>query len=288
MTFTRLLSLFRTTPVLALAVAGSAQALLGGQLLREDNPGWKNAVALLSISEEVLVGPNGRPKLGPNGRPITRERQGLCTGSLISNNTVLTAAHCLEGVKKVMVLLNPDLKGGQRLVGVEAAKGVIHPLYGKLPGNNFDIGFVKFRGDLPAGFAPLPILNTPALMPSGTPLTMVGYGKLQDRVKKDTSGVKRTIVNRSVKYIPLSMERGVPESLMLNLTVFGQSPVRGVCHGDSGGPAYIRTVSGWEIAGVMSSYISSRESPNCESGEAAIVTFPGDYIRWLRDAGAFN
>jgi len=45
---------------------------------------------------------------------------------------------------------------------------------------NNDVGWVKFDGGLPEGYAPATILKDPSGLPHGHPLTLVGYGCTSD------------------------------------------------------------------------------------------------------------
>lgn len=102
---------------------------------------------------------------------------GICTGTFVSDTTLLTAAHCLQRVED----------GG-------LSYGELHPtrvFHGKLVGSlaalrNTDVAVAVF----PAGTAPASLRLLPRAAAADEEVSLVGFGRL-DVADGTTSGVKR-------------------------------------------------------------------------------------------------
>lgn len=103
---------------------------------------------------------------------------GICTGTVIGANHVVTAAHCLvkDGklVTKVIFVpgLSDDLSKKKFPFGTfVASKLHVHPKYIGTPGVENDLGVVQFRENLPV--SAINVAAAPAI--SNLPITITGY-----------------------------------------------------------------------------------------------------------------
>src|ERR671911_674221 len=171
-------------------------------------------------------------KLYRNGMPYAS-----CAGSLIDQDSVLTAAHCLQNTTGAVVVVGrSDLRKKNRGQEIGASRPFIHP---RFIGNGYDAGVLKLRRPV-KGIKPIKLatakqnnLEKPAHI-----LTAAGWGVMKQRpdilpkrmhevslpVVSD-SRAKRAYQSKGPKYLP---------SLNVAAGKKGKSP----CFGDSGGPLF--------------------------------------------------
>lgn len=166
--------------------------------------------------QEIIDGwaDSGHPSVGIVGNPATRE---MCTGTLIGNRTVLTAAHCMNASSQ---RLNFCLDGRPCIQGTATQ----HPAYPYIPGDN-DIAVIRLDSDVRALFGIIPTRISTVTPYVNNHITLVGYGCT---VWKDenTDGFKRYGYN------------SIDE---VNSQVFqfdGSGGQSRICPGDSGGPVF--------------------------------------------------
>jgi secreted trypsin-like serine protease len=207
---------------------------------------------------------------------ITDEGTGTCTGSLIANRLVLTAAHCLEGsVRKVFAVFTSDFSKATAANVRAGVSGQAHE--GFAPSLNAawnDIALVKLAADAPADFKKVRLATTAtdAALKAGTKVTQMGFGRGEDRnVAADTSGVLRSINN-----IPLLKKSR--DGKELHFTEAG----RGSCNGDSGGPALLRDRSGL----ITQVGVNSRGTLQNSCLGVGIYTNVAAHAEWIRTTAA--
>ena len=203
------------------------QNIIGGSEVRSGDSRFKSVVGIIMVDDR------------------TGQALGVCTGTLIRKNVVLTAAHCVLASKgKVNFilyfgtdLLNLNQTNAYR-VGVAA---ITHEKYSaELDKDAYDIALIKFDGDLPPGFAPVEILKDPRILQNGTPLLVAGFGR-NDRYGNDPNNGTGTL-----RQVELSVSDAKYSDTEFRSTSIG----KGICQGDSGGPAYVSINNQLYVAGV--------------------------------------
>ncbi len=195
----------------------------------------------------------------------------ICTGSIIDNNIVLTAAHCINSDPSQMVILfgtNLDATKVFRRVDFAGA----HKLYAPQDNEESewnDIGLIHFVGQLPKGFKPAKFLPNQYKIKAGDLTLLAGYG-LSDGVNKTGASVLRKT----------SVAIANPEFFQ-GQVVLDQRAGRGACHGDSGGPAYIQTKDGLMLWGVTSRGYHDKLD-HCS--QFAVYTNSIKYNKWINDS----
>lgn len=173
----------------------------------------------------------------------SEDGEGICTGTLISKQIILTAAHCLDGssspIKSIAVVFATSVtKASQHNVrfGVRGRK---HELFatsaGGLDAWN-DIALVKLDQDAPQNFkfSQLPsALSIP--LAEKTLLVQAGFGRTEATrtPASNTTGTLKQVSGIEVISI-------IQEGKELLLKEDG----KGSCNGDSGGPAFVRLLDG--------------------------------------------
>lgn len=233
---------------------GSVPEIMGGRGLLPGDPGFDSTVGLVHGEDEPPY----------------------CTGVLVAADAVVTAAHC---VAEEPEMVHFQAAGAPALRSVvEVKRFLAEPLAMAWFRPNFDVALVRFAGGVPTGFAPADILANPDELAAGEPLWLVGYGRTDTERYPRERSITETQVHAYV-------DRPHARAMLL----FGRTPGRSACYGDSGGPAFVRRADGrWVVAGItrgdsreLDLFPEDWEYEDCTSG-FGLYTALGPYLSWLR------
>ncbi len=269
-----------------------ADGIIGGTLVPADNVLAKSVVGIYDNNEGFT-----------------------CTGSLLPNNLVVTAAHCIgEKADGVFIVFAPDMEtllnsgpaflkspAVRRVVALKANEKWSTTVQRSEPGN--DIGLMKYSGTTPDGYVPATLLTDASLLQVGASVILAGYGVDSDTVMvvnpRTTKDLQKLIDQHEVfcdtkdattakKCIKEDLQGpAVLKATSVQITgIANQGEVlldeahgHAACSGDSGGPAYIKVGDQYQLWGA-----TSRSGLGCNKD--IVYTNVLAYLDWIKTTAA--
>lgn len=163
-----------------------------------------------------------------------------CSGTLIRDKVVLTAAHCvvedvLADNRGGLAFFGPNISDSEEEIAIVGL--AMHPFYDNSNVRHYDIALVKLF-EVPQTATPLPVNLDPLDQGlQGSPVRAVGFG-VNDGPGQTGAGIKRTV--------DLTLDSITEEHVG-----FGDE-AGNTCQGDSGGPIFLEVDGQESVIGVVS------------------------------------
>jgi hypothetical protein len=181
-------------------------------------------------------------------------KQSLCSATLIADQTLLTAAHCVNEAVKMQAVFYTDVScvsGYQRSQhAIAVDKTISHPDYNtkieslSVLDENIDLALVHLVKKAPERFQIFKISNNPEELTSN--VFLYGFG-VTGTSKKDPMLLRKTVVQRA-------------DIFFTNKALFfDQENKTGVCSGDSGGAGLMEDNGELVIASVNSEVFNGND-----------------------------
>lgn len=207
----------------------------GGSHHDENNSSAEGSCAWLGMTQRVVNGATCNDDRSPVVRVINSYgNEGLfCSGVLIDESTVLTAAHCLQGPTRTIKVSYGKAKLTQ---SVDAVQWFAHPKFLGYGSEN-DVGIIKLSKSI-SGWPTVPLLFSRTAQ-AGETGTIFGYGTTGSKKDTDTD-----ILRAGYAHVTQANE-----SLIYMLYTYDSN----TCTGDSGGPLVLIQDGVAAVAGITSS-----------------------------------
>lgn len=211
----------------------------------------------------------------------------ICTGVVVGNNMILTAAHCFVNSEKskvksyggyVITSVNLNQLNGKSIFAID--KVALHPDWN---GTFHDVALVTTTSALPGTLKILPVVKSLEELSADKSLHLIGYGITGDG--RSDAGVMRRSESAIHSEINKKNYNGISILNQIRVKDSG-GKLSQACSGDSGGPAFAK--SSGKLLGIVSGMHSFVQSDTTCNGGDANYTFIQPYIAWIASVSGQN
>lgn len=289
-------ALSATTTLVAASATAQTTASSAEQLARAANPHRARVEALLASVPQpqgnaeaplIVDGKPAKPGKWPFMVSLVDKSNSnnydahFCGGSLIDDNHVLTAGHCVQGAQasdmQVLVGTQSLVSGGRR---INVTRVTVHPTFGATPFLQGDVAVLRLAETV-TDIAPVIYAGSAAIdddvAPDNSNTTVMGWGALEwDQAGPEVLYQASLVRNTIAECNGLSFYKG---KLTDNNVCAGDlaAPGKSACYGDSGGPLVGKNDSGKPVQiGVVSG------GPRVCGDVPGYFARVGSYAKWIK------
>ncbi len=228
-----------------------------------------------------------------------------CTGVVVSEKLILTAAHCVRTdaklseesrAKSTEVIFSVDprcevfvRKDATKRKSVEQI--FFHPQYNLKGGSENDLALIFLKDAVPAYVRPMPISFEEENLKRDTQVQIAGYGRQKDLEQKDVGDLKLRYTTLFPATDPplLIGERRLESTPGSDILILDAEQGTAACQGDSGGPAVVDRNGVLTVVGIAS-IVFDKDNLRRTCLSRVAYSRPSYFRKWLNDAskGAFN
>ncbi len=239
-----------------------------------------------------------------------RNRNSICTASLIDKNILLTAAHCVdkfvEGTESSLSVYftnKPECENSKGQLGrvkrqVSAVR--IHPYWNPNEArmqNRGDLALIRLKDKAPDYYKPLQLASQFVPLSEITPILVAGYGMVNPNYYGEFGGdislrvtqVQGISPEKKMSLLSLTQAhdaadeeyREFDNTAANEMLYVDQSQGKGICGGDSGGPSLMKTPAGQDVITGVASFVMNPEDPYLLCGYVAAHTSVIYYKDWI-------
>ena len=265
---------------------------LSAGLMLLATPAWA-----VELNQEERVGTrifNGNVVSAPNPFPwmtaLLRSAEAdpfqaqFCGGSLISDNIVLTAAHCVDSatasqVQVAIGFLNlSDITPADRQTVSEI---IVHPDWDSATTDSDIALLILSDGTLNSAVTKIPLISETTVLTAGDAAKAIGWGLIETGSYPDAlrHGDMEITASDGASCPPWISAWINPDTMVCALGVTGDNKLIDACFGDSGGPLLVQEGGNWVLAGA-----TSWGSNSCGADD---IPYPGvwarvsEFLNWI-------
>lgn len=259
--------------------------IVGGQAVEENS--WL-AKGIVFLTQEYQVDRDTRTS--------------ICTATLIDQNIILTAAHCVDRARNNVARLSvyftyrPECDsqhGTLHRSKKNVAEVRIHPFWNPADtsvSSRGDVALIRIYGKAPSSYRPMKLTNEFITLSENLKITVAGYGMTNPDYYGDFGG---SISLRVAEAAPIT---AAEKNYLVQLTddwnefnnsssnemiYIDQSRGKGVCGGDSGGPSFLKNAQGEHVVTGVASFVMNPHNSNRLCGYVAAHTSTFYHRAWI-------